>query len=167
MTAYFELYGQYIPNTAEMHLPIRMTKQDVYFAYVRAFGDGAVKLSHFYKVWEEVFPMVKCTKWSSFNKCALCSDLRSSLESAPEAKKGKHDSSLPLVSSCRLHILFFSFFAQTSKHGLISVLFCMQTRFKGSMIVTLKKRVWSVRNTTSTIPRPSYATSIFPSSLMA
>ena len=80
MDSHFALHGQYIPNTGEMHLPIKEQKSDVFKEYSDHVKERNAKpglelmkpitASPFYKLWLIKFPQVKCTRWIPFTKCA-------------------------------------------------------------------------------------------------
>ena len=99
MENYFQLCGDFQPNTGEIHLdPVK--KCDIYEEYVsetEPFGLPVVSLSRFKRMWKKDFPLVKIRKYKACTgKCLICVEL------LVQTRKSRNVKVLEYVRACRL-----------------------------------------------------------------
>jgi len=69
----FKLFGQYVPNKDELHLPSTKNKSEIFATFVKRHPAWqCMKLASFCRAWIRDFPRVKILPSSDFAKCKQC-----------------------------------------------------------------------------------------------
>ena len=88
---YAEEHGEPQPHKQETHMPLGLSKEEVWDEYceVHQKSPSEVSLPYWYKILAEKFDSwLKFPSISTFSECKTCSDLKRARESASKATKG-------------------------------------------------------------------------------
>lgn len=81
MESRFKMWGNYVPNLQEVHLPCLFSKVSEWTTYRSRVGkDEALDFATFCRYWKSEFPAVKIIKSSDFAKCDTCSVAKSTMD---------------------------------------------------------------------------------------
>jgi hypothetical protein len=81
MERQFKLFGQYIPNANEVHLPVGFSKSGMHLTYTAFVGeDDAMDQGTFGRHWATRYPRVKINKSTDFAKCNTCINAKETMD---------------------------------------------------------------------------------------
>jgi hypothetical protein len=81
MERQFKLFGQYIPNANEVHLPVGFSKSGMHLTYTAFVGeDDAMDQGTFGRHWATRYPRVKINKSTDFAKCDTCINAKETMD---------------------------------------------------------------------------------------
>jgi hypothetical protein len=100
----FKLFGQYVPNKDELHLPNTKNKTDIFNTFVKHHPAWqCMLLPSFCRAWTRDFPRVKILSSSDFAKCKQCIAATEAIDAVGNAE---HRGNIPIYN---LHIIDSSY----------------------------------------------------------